>query len=96
MLDDIDPASVASKQILQKLQEICTSRMLIPSSHTLPVDLLNIDKRPSGSGGFSDVFQGTYAGSKVCVKRLRMSATSSFERVAKGRTLHSSLNRLLF
>lgn len=88
MLNDLDPASPAFRQTLRKLQGICSSRTFLPSSHALPVDLLNIDKSPFASGGFSDVFQGTYGGLKVCVKRLRVAATSSPERVTKGITPH--------
>jgi len=96
VLDDLDPAGIAFRQVLQKLQGICSSRTLIPSSHTIPVDLLNIDKSPFGSGGFSDVFQGTYSGCVVCVKRPRMSAASSSERVTKGHTPRSDVKRPLF
>jgi len=96
VLDDLDPGSVAFRRVLQKLQGICSSRTLIPSSHSIPVDLLNIDNTPFGSGGFSDVFQGTYAGSVVCIKRPRMSAISSPERVTKGNTPHSNVNHPLF
>lgn len=93
MLNDLDPASLAFGQILRRLQEICKSRMFVPSSHVLRVDLLNTDKSPFASGGFSDVFQGTYGGSKVCVKRLRVSSTSSPERVKKGSTQSLSTAR---
>jgi hypothetical protein len=71
------------------------SRMHIPSSHILSTDLLNIDKRPFASGGFSDVFQGMYNGSEVCVKRLRVSSTSNPEKARKGRVHCGRLSRSL-
>jgi hypothetical protein len=57
--------------------------MLLPSSHVLSAELLNTNENAFASGGFSDVFQGTYAGSNVCVKRLRMGSTSSIEKTKK-------------
>ena len=89
VLDVLDPAGVAFRQILQKLQGICTSRMYIPSLHLLPVNLLNVNATHLASGGSSDIFQGTYRGCKVCVKRLRVSSTGSYEMITKGR-IHRS------
>ena len=85
VLDDLDPAGIAFRQVLQKLQGICTSRMYLPSSHLLPVNLLNINATHLASGGSSDIFQGTYRGREVCVKRLRVSSTGSCEMITKGR-----------
>jgi hypothetical protein len=85
-LIDLEPTSVAFGQILRKLQKICTSRMRLPSSYILPADELNINGGPFATGGFSDVFNGTYRGSVVCVKRLRVASTSSLENIRKGFT----------
>ena len=63
--------------------------MCIPSSYILPVELLNIDKNYIASGGFSDVFHGTYRDREVCVKRLRVSATDIPGKVIKGRIYRS-------
>lgn len=79
----MEPPSVAFRQILEKLQGICTYHMFMPSSHVLSSDLLKTSKYPFDSGGFSDVFQGTYAGSEVCIKRLRIASTSSLEKIRK-------------
>jgi hypothetical protein len=65
--------------------------MLIPSSHVLSIDLLNTNKKPFAHGGFSDVFQGTYAGLGVCVKRLRVASTGSPEKFVKGRAHRDQL-----
>ena len=67
--------------------------MRIPSSHALPIKLLNINKGPVPPCGFSDVFQGTFRGKEVCVKRLRVSSTGGTEKVKKG---HSSPHRRTF
>ena len=50
------------------------------------MNLLNINKKYLASGGFSDIFQGTYRGREVCVKRLRVSATDTPGKVTKGRS----------
>ena len=59
--------------------------MRVPSSYLLPEGKLSINKDRLASGGFSDVFQGTYKGLKVCVKRLRVSSTGSLDKVTKER-----------
>ena len=44
---------------------------MLPTSYTLPSQLLEIDSMPFGSGGSGDVYMGTLDGSKVCVRRIR-------------------------
>ena len=51
----------------------------------LAVDRLKTDENYTASGGFSDVFHGTYNGLDVCIKRLRVSSTDIPGRVTKGR-----------
>lgn len=87
----MDPKTAAFRQILRKLQSICTSRKRIPTSHVLPLSRLNINKNHIASGGFSDVFQGTYDDLGVCVKRLRVSSTGSPGNVAMVRTRNRSI-----
>ena len=45
---------------------------ILPTSYTLPSDLLKIGSDPFTSGGYGDVYRGTLGGSMVCVKRVRM------------------------
>ena len=45
-----------------------------------------ISKRPFTSGSFSDLYRGTYNGSQVCVKELRVSSDSNSKKAAKGDT----------
>ena len=46
--------------------------MILPTSHTLPSQVLIICRQPVASGGSGDVFEGTLDGSKVCVKRVKV------------------------
>lgn len=85
MLDSLGPTDAASRRALQKLQEICTSRVQMPSSYVLPAGKFTTDKTNIASGGFSDVFRGFYNDREVCIKRLRVSSTGSSEKVTKGR-----------
>ena len=85
MLDTLEPTSATFRRTLRKLQELCTSQIRVPSSHLLKVELLNINKERIASGGFSDVFRGTYDGGEVCVKKLRVSSTGNSQKVTKGR-----------
>ena len=45
---------------------------MLPTLYTLPSTGLNIGHQPVASGGPGDVYEGTFNGSKVCVKRLRV------------------------
>ncbi|KAF9644348.1 kinase-like protein [Thelephora ganbajun] len=64
-LDGLDSTSVAFRRTLHRLQRICASRKLLPSSHVLSNDQLNIDDEPFASGGYSDVHKGTLSGLKM-------------------------------
>ena len=88
MLDGLDPTSATFRRTPRKLQEVCTSRIRVSSSHVLPVDLLNFNKSSLASGGFSGVFQGTYDGHEVCIRRLGVAHPDSAEKVIEGR-VHS-------
>ena len=59
--------------------------------HFLPPDKLNVDKKPFAFGGYSDVFKGAYAGSEVCVKRLKVDSIDRPEKVVQGRVHHDQL-----
>ena len=45
---------------------------ILPTSYTLSPHLLNIHPQPFTFGGFSDVYHGTFSGSRVCIKRVRV------------------------
>jgi len=78
------PESNVFIRTLCELQKICASRMLLPSSHVLTDNVLDIDESPFSSGGFSDVFEGTYRGRKVCIKRPRVVSAENSEEITKG------------
>ncbi|KAF9642056.1 kinase-like protein, partial [Thelephora ganbajun] len=58
----------------RELRSICGTRATLPTSYTLSTDQLSINPDPFASGGFGDVYRGTLNGSRVCVKRARVSA----------------------
>ena len=68
----------------------------MPSSHVLPIRLLNINEDQLASGRCSNVFRGTFRGKEVCVKRLRVDSTGSPEKVKKGHTHHTTVHRSPF
>lgn len=82
-LDDLAPTSAAFAELMKQMREVCASYGVIPSSHILPASRLSINKSPFAIGGFSDVFQGKYDGSVVCIKKLRMASTSSIEKTRR-------------
>lgn len=67
-----DPSGKASRKCLLELRSICSSRMVLPSSYILWSQDLKIEALPFAFGGFSDVFKGTFKGSQICVKRIRV------------------------
>jgi len=71
-LDGLDSSSATFRKCLRELGSICGAKGILPTSYTLPSDLLNVDPDPFASGGFGDVYQGTLDGERVCVKRVRV------------------------
>jgi hypothetical protein len=71
-LDVIPITDDVSRRCLHKLQAICGRHKILPSSYNIFGDLTINDDDPVASGGFSDVWEGTYDGKKVCIKRLRI------------------------
>lgn len=72
-LDGLDPSCAAARKCLCELRNIYgQNKAILPTSYTLPSDLLKIESDPFASGGYGDVYHGTLNGSRVCVKRVRM------------------------
>lgn len=72
ILGTLQPRSHASRECLRNLRAECGSKKTLPQSYLLSVSLLEVDRWPIASRGSCDVYQGTYRGSKVCVKKLRV------------------------
>ncbi|KAF9789475.1 kinase-like domain-containing protein [Thelephora terrestris] len=64
-LDCLPPAGFTFKRTHRKLRGICVSRMLLPPSHVLLDEALKTEIHPFSSGGFSDVYKGTYDGRQI-------------------------------
>ena len=71
-LDNLDPTSSAFRKCLRELRSICGTRAILPTSHTLSPSHLNVGPHPIASGGPGDVYEGTFKGSEVCIKRIRV------------------------
>ena len=82
-LNTLEPSGVASRKCLRELRSICGNRGILPTYYTLPLYLLDIHPRPFASGDFGDVYQGTFNGSRVCIKHLRVSAQDDPKRILK-------------
>jgi len=61
------------RQCLRKLRAICGYHKTLPSSHMISGDLARTGDNPIAFGGFTDVWQGSHGGRRVCVKALRIS-----------------------
>jgi len=58
---------------------------MLPPSYTLPSDVKKIGPDPFAQGGFGDVYEGTFDGSKVCIKRVRVYTQDGPEKALKAR-----------
>jgi hypothetical protein len=57
--------------------------MILPTSLTPSASLLDTEHYPVASGGSGDVYEGTFNGSKVCVKRIRACSKDGPEKAIK-------------
>ena len=71
-LDVLDPSGPASRKCLRELRNRCGAGGILPTSYTLSPHLLNVGSEPFASGGRGDVYEGTFDGSRVCVKRVKV------------------------
>jgi hypothetical protein len=71
-LDAVPTTDDVSRQCLHKLQAVCAHHTILPTSYKVSGDLFKIGSHAVASGGFSDVWEGTRSGNKVCIKHLRI------------------------
>ena len=76
----LDRTGGSSKKCLQVLRKICGLRKVLPTTYELPKNVSPIGELPSAFGGFCDAYEGTL-NAKVCIKKLRISATGDREKV---------------
>ena len=84
-LDMLDPASSCFQECLRELRNICGTRMILPSSCTVSSSFLNTGLHPVTSWGPGDLYEGTFDGSKVCVKRVQVYSKDGPEKATKVR-----------
>lgn len=82
-LGDLDHTTAAFRGTLRKLQAVCASRSVLPSSHVLSNDQLNVDNEPFASGGYSSVYKGTLSGLDVCVKGSKVASAGDLGQARK-------------
>ena len=82
-LGRLDPSGDASRKCLRELRSICGSKMMFPASYILQSQHLKIDAKPFDFGSFGDVFKGSFNGSQICVKRIRVYTQDTSKTAAK-------------
>jgi hypothetical protein len=82
-LNCLDSTSPTSKECLRALRSICGARATLPTSYTLPSQLLEIDPAPFTSGGSCDVHKGTLTGSTVFIKRFQVNSQDNQRKAAE-------------
>ena len=70
------------KAALHTLCKLCGSRQLLPTDCVLGEELVET-RTQIGCGGFADVFQGTYRGTQVAIKRLRVNEKGDLTKLHK-------------
>ena len=70
----LDRSGNSSRKCLHVLRKICSSRNILPTACELSRDVSPTHQLPDAVGGFCDVYEGTLS-VKVCIKRLRVSAS---------------------
>ena len=71
-LDSLSPTSVSFQKCLREFRDICSTKMILPTSYAISSSLLNIGRHPVASGGPCDVYEGTFNDSRVYIKRIRV------------------------
>ena len=79
----IDPSSPASRKCLSALRKVCGTREILPTSYTLPSQHLGVDSASSTFERSRDVCEGTLGGSRVRIKRVRVSTEDVRKPAAK-------------
>lgn len=86
----LDRTGGSSRKCLHVLRKICGFRKVLPTTYELSRDVLPIRQSPDAFGGFCDAYEGTLS-VRVCIKRLKISATGDLEKVKKVPHLCNSL-----
>jgi hypothetical protein len=71
------------KKCLRALRKICGSSGTLPNSYIISDGLEKIDEYAFTSGGFADVWRGTYNNKKVAIKAFRIFAARDLVQVKK-------------
>ena len=76
-------SSHSGKTYLKYLQRLCGASGVLPSSFILADGFDTLESRPFTSGGFADVYRGTYKGQPVVAKALKTTSVDDLENVHK-------------
>jgi len=82
-LENMQPDSDLYRKGLRALRKICGQTRLLPTTHMLADGLEKSGDMPAASGGFADVWRGTYNGRQVAIKALRIYNTDDLQQVKK-------------
>ena len=83
ILDILDPTDLSFRKCLDALQEVCSDRMILPSTYEVSGEISFATSSMAASGSFCDVYQGTLGHAKVAIKRLRIGPQDDEEKVSQ-------------
>ncbi|KAG6808327.1 hypothetical protein H0H92_004518, partial [Tricholoma furcatifolium] len=82
ILDTPDLNPSFRKRLIVAIQRIATTSGLYPTCYELK-DVVAQDEYPVDSGGFADIFKGTYRGKTVCLKTFRLTQATQIDYALK-------------
>ena len=65
-------AATYNDAIFKQFQQFCGLTGLLPTSHTIARELVQMTEHPVISGAFGDIWEGIYNGERVAMKVLRV------------------------
>ena len=69
--------------IFERFRQLCGRMGLLPTSHIISGELIQMAEQPVASGAFSDVWEGTYKGNRVAMKALRVFKDEEVQKIKK-------------
>ena len=70
-------------KIFKKFRQLCGRAGLLPDSHIIPGNILQMTEHPVTSGAFCDIWEGIHNGKRVAIKALRVYTHDDVEKAPK-------------
>ena len=82
-LDNLDPSDSAFRKCLRELRHVCGTRAILPTLFLLSSQGLTVGHQPVSPTSSGDVYEGSFNGKNVCVKRVRIYSKDDSKKATK-------------